>query len=361
VPFCCFKGGNIPVFVDKQSGGKATFTIIEGAMGVALSLAIPVAGSIVAGVYAILKYLTNWLNLSLNKKRMQAEQIKIMESSVRVIAYGIQAAVECRLPWCEKIAEMQTWPLFATNSTTFGSAGPEVGKESIGAYIAMAELGHKDRLTKAPQAIITAVPSTPGLGSERDERHRLYDGKLDLMVPNVEHFWMGDKVIIDNDPSKIFTVAHRWGRAEKHTWDCDNLFVDNRVIPDGYFKEKRGCGLTFTAGYGEGRARSYGGSKSGYNIRGILGTGHLLMQEDYSPHHAAYKGKTVSLYRKKYTIPTPGGGGPDPKNPFSKLIPLDRQIVAGFLQDKSLVKQALIVAITAGVGGYMLYQGLNKS
>ena len=359
VPFCCFNGGEIPVFADTTSGGEFAFQIVEGVGLAVVSLTVP-GGIIATGVYYLLKATTNWLNEAMNKKRLEAEQIEITEESMRAVAYGIQAALECRLPWCERIAEMQTWSVFAPNSIIFSPYGPEAGPEAgvkcIGAYVGMAEILHKHRQGKTKQQILNAAPSTPGNIPER----QLYDGKLVLRIPNIEHYWMGDKVIVNGDTSKIFTVAHRWGISPKYTFDCDSHFVDLRIAPDGFWKEKRGCKISFNRNY-EGSAQSGGGMKQGYNLRSMFGEGLLVMKENYQDSHRSFIGKTVDLYRKVYTIPTTGGspGDDKPENPFTKLIPLSKAQVASFFSDKNLIKQALMVALLAGVGVYFLNEGLK--
>ena len=104
-----------------------------------------------------------------------------------------------------------------------------------------------------------------------------------------------------------------------------------------------------------------GGGKQGYNLRSMFGEGLLVMKENYSEAHKAFVGKTADLYRKIYNIPTAGPSSPDKKpGLLSKLIPLNKTQIAGFLSDKSLVKQALMVALLAGVGVYFLNEGLTN-
>jgi len=366
VPFCCFNGGGIPVFVDQGKGADYTMALAEAGFGVVASVvmaaSVPGAGIILVAVYELLKPLANWLNTTINKKRMEAEQLVIQESSIKSIAYNLQAALECRLPWCEVIVEMQKWPVFAAPSITFGWDGPTVGKQSIGAYIALADIMHKDRLDKTNQKIITCAASTPGYWKDKQEYYQMYDGKLMIRVPNIEHFWMHDNVIINGDTSKIYKVVHRYGTSNKITWDCDNHFVDHRIIPDMLLTVKgRGCKISLSSSY-IGSAQSGGGFKSGYNIRSIGGEGWLVTDQKYIKSQAdTFIGGQVDLYRKIYTIPTTNPAGDDkPPSLFSKLIPLNNALVASFFGNKNMVMQGVLIALLAGTGVYLLNEGLKK-
>ena len=194
----------------------------------------------------------------------------------------------------------------------------------------------------------------------------LKSGILIVKVPNIEHYWMGDMVTLPG-MSAPMKVMHRWGKSTFTTWDCDRVFVDQRIYPAGNHDKGRGCSLaySFYAG-GNTVSPSAGGNKEGLNIRALGGEGWLYFNIPYTTAHQAMVGGFVDLSNPIYinsqgqvtttnttTTPPAGSTTAGGTTPDTGTITPIKSTMASLATPLSIV-------ILAGIGSTFIYQAIKN-
>ncbi|MEI7727522.1 MAG: hypothetical protein WCK09_20605 [Bacteroidota bacterium] len=297
-PFCCINGQESQLYITKANLGEAGYKIAVAALIVIATACFPPAGIALGVVMAIEEYVlkpfVDWVNFGLNKKTQKEYAIKQGERHVRLAVNQVLAFLQTRLPWCDVISTLQTSPIFAVNSPWFGDMGPNIGKEFVNSYMMFANALNNERYGKTRQKIISVEPYQWDI-----DEINLHKGVLMVKVPNIEHYWMGDSIILPG----FFpvTVIHRYGNSAINTMDCDRVFIDKRIFPDGTYESGRGCNLSYNINTGAPTGDpSMGGRKHGLNIRNMSGEGLLFCSTTYADSHKRMVGQYVDLVNPIY-------------------------------------------------------------
>jgi len=366
VPFECFEGKDVQLFIDKKSLGEYGVVIARSVVqiivaglivgGAVIGATGPI-GAVLVAAYEVLAPVCTWLNNEINKRRMLAEQQTMLASSANAILNNIITFLEIRYPWCSAVEKIRSNPAFADNSPIFGSDGPAMGIKFMGIYMMAAALLHNKRYGKTSQKILAVAP----LSETLDEVHYVKN-HLMIKVSNIEHYWRGDEIVIRPNQSEKIIVTHRSGNSKKITWDCDRVFYDPDIVPSGIFESGRGCKMSMTWRY-DGQANSMGGGRSGTNLRNLEGEGWLITSIDYSASHQSLVGKTVNV-KKEFLIAIPSDATttatttttkpPMTVTPTPGNLTLTDKIKAGF-------SGYLATIILMGIGATLIYQAISNS
>lgn len=272
VPFLCHNGQEIKNFVFEKSSGQAAFEVIE----LLIMRSTPLN---------YIKVFFNWLNKTINSKKIQENTVKALESRLKGLSNQILLHLHCRLPWCDTISEIENAPVFSTN-LDFGEKGPELAQEFVRLYVTAAKILNNDRFGKTTQKILDIKPYEWDLiDDDLPDNYKIYKGTMMIKVPNIEHFWMDDQVILPD--GKSIKVKNRSGKSNETTEDCARVWGDVRIFPNGLYEKGRGCSVA------DG---SLGASKSGINIKNLTGEGWLMTEGlNVSEYYTKMIGKTLSL------------------------------------------------------------------
>jgi hypothetical protein len=367
VPFECFNGKDVQHFIEKKSLGEYGFTVAKSVIqvvvgglvlaGAVIGIGGPV-GAVMVAAYEVLAPAATWLNFEINKRRLQEEQQKKLAQSANAVLNNITTFLEIRYPWCSAIEKIQANPAFADNSPVFGSGGPEMGLKFTGIYILAAAKLHNSRYGKTRQKILAVAP----LAETLDEVHYV-KGRLMVKVPNIEHYWRGDKITLDGRPGNI-VVTHRTGNSKKVTWDCDRVFYDDDIVPANIFEKGRGCKVGFSWRY-DGQANSLGGGKSGTNIRNMEGEGWLITSINYTDTHPSLVGKYVNVEKeflvKDVPVEDPVGGNVPAINPSPDRLPDTNSEISPIKNTRAALTGNISLIIMIGIGIALLGGAISNA
>jgi len=297
-PFCCFDGQEIGIFVRKTNVTEAVFNTATAIItGVILKGVMVISGpiGIAAGVVITL---VEYLNSGAIKKSQAKYAKERVLKTTHMMANRIKSYLEVRLPWCECIKNIQSFDYFKANSEVFGADGPAVGADFLKIYTLTALELNNERFGKTKQKIISAEPYQWDINEIN-----LHKGVLMIKVPNIEHYWMGDVISLPGMSYPV-TVIHRYGNSKMTTEDCDNVFIDKRIFPDGLYESGRGCSLAYNGNsLDKSNGSSLGGRTHGLNIRQMEGEGLLFCNMPYSETHKSMIGQYVDLANPIYITP----------------------------------------------------------
>ncbi len=368
VPFECFNGKEVQHFIEKKTLGEYGFTVARSLVQIVVSGLVLAAGAItfggpvglvLAAAYEILAPAVTWLNFEINKRRLQEEQQKMLAQSANAILNTITAFLEIRYPWCAAIEKLQANPAFSDNSPIFGSGGPEMGLKFTGIYILAAARIHNNRYGKTRQKILAVAP----LAETLDEVHYV-QGRLMIKVSNIEHYWRGDRIVLDGNTNENVIVTHRTGNSKKVTWDCDRIFYDSDIVPANVFEKGRGCKIGFSWRY-DGQANSLGGGKSGTNIRNLEGEGWIITSINYSASHSSLVGKNVNVFKEFLVKDVPQdntSGGNDPTvNPDPLPVPVTNSEISPLKKIQASAAGIIPQILLIGIGIALLGGAISNS
>ena len=358
-PFCCHPAIEVQNFIVKNAVStywSATESAALLGLAIAATTVAGPIGALLVGIYELLKPLANWMNVSLNKSRMQETQVKMIALEQNAMAYQLQGFLQCRIGWCRTLDIFSTERRFSQNSGIFGDQGPKMMQGLITAYILAANQLNNDRFGRSTQTIIDGEPSYDQSLPDQEIDPR----RLCIRVPNIEYYWQHDIILVPNPDGSMMElyVKHRYGFSKDYTPDCDQTFLHQTIIPTGIYDGDRGCQMGLTTGY-IGLARSMGSANSGMNIRNLSGEGLLMTQISYDDCSAAFinnlKGKKVSLKNQVYivmdtTTPTPT---PVPTPTPTPIIPTPVKTNSLTLPS-TLLKNTTIASIGTGIFQFLL-------
>ena len=289
VPFCCANGQAVSLVVKKISVPQVITTT---AKQIITSLSAPLAAG------AALSTLSDMFNKSAIAAGHAAYAKAKLDFAVKSIVNQISAFLQCHLPWCDCISNIQKSAYFAANSETFGSDGPARCQDALNIYVSAANTINNARFGKTKQKIIQVM------GNKSDaniDEIGLPVGWLLVKVPNIEHYWMHDTVLLPGISTPM-RVEHRWGLSKIMTNDCYRVFVDQRIYPAGNHDHGRGCSLSYNANTSSGTTTGQG-ANSGLNVRNMEGEGWLYFNLPYNASHQAMTGQWVDLSNPIYIDP----------------------------------------------------------
>ncbi|MEI7726474.1 MAG: hypothetical protein WCK09_15300 [Bacteroidota bacterium] len=321
-----------------------------GVMTTVTILALPV-GAIAMAVVAIVDY----LNAAAIKKSQKAYAEEHAKSVASAVFNQITTRLQTRLPWCDTIKWLQSsTTYFTANSPVFGADGPAVGSEFLKVYVLAALELNNERFGKTKQKIISAEPYQWDINEIN-----LHKGVLMVKVPNIEHYWMGDIISLPGMSFPV-TVIHRYGNSKMTTYDCDNVFTDARIFPDGLYESGSGCSMAYNANtLKNSQSSSRGGRTHGLNIRQMEGEGLLFCSIAYSEAHKGMAGGYVDLVNPVYITPekqviVPPKSSPNPSpstndpttSKTSQIVPIkSKTALASFASPFAVIA---LVGIAAG-------------
>jgi len=277
-PFICFDSSSIKYLSYPKSAGEYGYTIAIAAISIALG---PLG--IVVALFELLKPFMGKLAYLVDKKNADEERMRVLNTAFKELADILQGLIECRIQFCKSIKKLQSIPNLAPDGD-FGEQGPVIAMQLAKAYIVAVNNANNLRWGKTKQKIIGVHRYDATI--EGDE-YNLNPGHFGIIVPNVEHYFMGDKIILPN--GIIATVITRWGESKVYTYNKDRLRIDGLVYPNEY--ENTGMG---------------GGNYSGLNVRKMAGRGGLMLNLTYEDSFKSMIGQSIELENPIYIVETPG-------------------------------------------------------
>ncbi len=362
-PFCCADGEESQSYVKKVSAGEVGYDAAIAAVALIVTCVMPVAGVMFTAALAIEQYVlkpfVDWINFGMNKKTQKAYAIKQSEQRVKSALNYITAMLQCHYPWCEMVSHYSTNPNYASNSPSWGADGPNIGKTLRELYIISANKLNNTRFGKTKQTISNTFSFT-----DRVKNTTMQPGLTVITVPNIESYWMGEKIIIPGVNIADITILHRYGKsANTTTWDCDRVFLGDWIYPTGAYGDGRGCKLGYGNASLQGRAQSFGGAKDGYNVRNMSGKGDLILNIPWKAEYKNLIGKQVDLANPVY-INEQGQVFIPPAQSTLPLSPGTIDPITGKLKPLSpnkatLTSSAMQILLFMGVAAGFLYKSFR--
>jgi len=258
--------------------GTSSQAITAGATAAGLPV-----GTLVGAIYAAVMILDQLTGIS---AKMQADDMSdIIKADFNNLKKHLTTLLECHIDYCTIANYVTQWkynaeakwkPVYLDKRTY-----SDIESQFIPLFIATTQAFNKARLIKKFHVQkVLAVSEIRKEDYEGFFDNYVTPGSMMIRVPNIEWYWMGDKVRIGNNPN-IFTITTRAGQIATSDFGKMNKMtktggqgVDPRIIgndgPDKY-------------------------ANGGYNIRNLTGEGWLFTNATKDQFSGTKSGDKISL------------------------------------------------------------------